>query len=225
MNKRNTVNLLRKSSVKRVNLLLILFLAWASSCSEFQKKPVGKRLPELLGSGTTVRITPDEVWSGKRDDYTITLTLGEDGLPAHESIGIVNGSFIDRWKFSFASHWWGQEQPWQTTDEEKPNYVTAICSRAGVQLNLNVGEEGPNKPFVNTPNHFVRSVRERMRFVLELSSDETLQAGDTITLQWKRVQAPDYAMRYFFLPFRFSISATKKPRDISWSIMRCRSFR
>ncbi len=198
------MNVLTNASANRINLLLILFLVWIASCSAFQKKPVGKKLPGLLGPGTTVHITPDDVWSRKQQDYTITLTLGEDGLPAHESIGIVNGSFIDRWKFSFASHWWGQEQPWQTTDEKKPNYVTATCSRQNVQLHLKVGEEGPQKPFVNTPNHFVRSIRERMRFVLELSADQTLRAGDTITLGWRHVQAPDYAMRYFFLPFRFS---------------------
>ncbi len=43
-----------------------------------------------------------------------------------------------------------------------------------------------------------------MRFVLELSPDKDLQAGDIITVQWKDVEAPDYAMRYFFLPFCFS---------------------
>jgi len=204
MNSGNTLTDLRQSFVKTANLLVVLVLGLTSSCSEAHKRSVGKKLPALLGSGTTVRIIPTEVWSGKQEDYTITITLGEDGLPAHEPIGIVNGSFIDRWKFSFASHWWGREQPWQTTDEKKPNYVTATCSRPGVRLNLKVGEEGPNKPFVNTPDHFVRSIRERMRFVLELSSDHTLRAGDTITLRWKQVQAPDYAMRYFFLPFRFS---------------------
>ena len=182
----------------------MLFLLLTSSCSVDQTKAAKKDLPALLGPETTIRITPTEVWGGKQEDYTITITLGEDGLPANESIGIVNGSYIDRWKFSFVSHWWGQEQPWQTTDEKLPNYVTATCSRPGVHLNLTVGEEGPNKPFVNTPTHFVRSLTERMRFVLELSPDRTLQASDTITLQWKQVQAPDYAMRYFFLPFRFS---------------------
>lgn len=213
MHNRNTISILKQFSVTTANLLFILVLVLASSCSEIQKKAVRKELPALLGPGTTIRITPTEVWRGKQEDYTIIITLGEDGLPAHESIGIVNGSYIDRWKFSFASHWWGEEQPWQTMDEEKSNYVTATCSRQDVHLNLKVGEEGPNKPFVNTPNHFVRSLTERMRFVLELSSDRTLQAGDTVTIQWKRVQAPDYAMRYFFLPFRFS-KLPKLDRDL-----------
>lgn len=213
MNNQNTFDDLRQSSVKIVNLLFILALVSTSSCSEAQKKAMEKELPALLGSGTTIRITPTEVWRGKQEDFTIAVTLGEDGLPANESIGIVNGSYIDRWKFSFASHWWGREKPWQTTDEKKSNYVTATCSRPSVNLNLKVGEEGPNKPFVNTPNHFVRSLRERMRFVLELSSDRGLRAGDIITIRWKRVQAPDYAMRYFFLPFRFS-KLPKLDRDL-----------
>jgi hypothetical protein len=204
MNNGNTLTDLRQSFMKTANLWLVLVLLLTLSCSEVHKKTTEKKLPTLLGPGTTVRITPTEVWSGKLEDYTFTITLGEDGLSAHEPIGIVNGSFIDRWKFSFGSHWWGQEKPWQTIDDKKANYVTATCSREDVHLNLNVGEEGPNKPFVNTPDHFVRSIRERMRFVLELSADQTLRAGDTITLQWKQVQTPDYAMRYFFLPFRFS---------------------
>ena len=183
MNNRNTSNNITPSFFKIVNLLLTLILVFTSSCSGIQTRVKRKELPTLLGPGTTIQITPTEVWRGKQADYTITITLGEDGLPAHESIGIVNGSFIDRWKFSFASHWWGQEQPWQTTDEKKPNYITATCSRKEVHLSMKVGEEGPNKPFVNTPNHFVRSLNERMRFVLELSSDRALQAGDIITLQ------------------------------------------
>jgi len=197
-------NDLRQLSVKIVILLIILVLVLTSSCSEAQKKTVEKELPALLGPGTTIRMTPSEIRRGKQEDFTITITLGEGGLPANESIGIVNGSYIDRWKFNFASHWWGKEKPWQTTDENKSNHVTASCSREGVHLNLKVGEEGPNKPFVNIPNHFVRSLNERMRFVLELSCDQALLTGDTITIQWKQVQAPDYAMRYFFLPFRFS---------------------
>ena len=188
----------------RLSTKLIIVLLLISSCCDAQKKSAQKHLPPLLGPGTTIHITPTEIWRGKQEDFTITITLGEEGLPANESIGIVNGSYIDRWKFSFASHWWGQEQPWQTTDENKSNYVTATCSREDVRLNLKVGEEGPNKPFVNTPNHFVRSLAERMRFVLEVSCDQSLRAGDTVTLRWKQVRAPDYAMRYFFLPFRFS---------------------
>jgi hypothetical protein len=102
--------------MKTVNLLFILVLVFISSCSEAQKMVMEKELPALLGLGTTIRITPTEVWRGKQEDFTITITLGEGGLPANESIGIVNGSYIDRWKFSFASHWWGKEKPWQTTD-------------------------------------------------------------------------------------------------------------
>jgi hypothetical protein len=190
--------------VKIVNLLFILVLILTSSCSEAQRKATEKELPALLGPGTKIRITPTEVWRGEQEDFTIAVTLGEGGLPANDSIGIVNGSYIDRWKFSFGSHWWGREEPWQITDENKSNHISATCSRQGVNLSLKVGEEGPNKPFVNTPDHFVRSLRERMRFVLELSSDRDLRPGDIITILWKRVQAPDYAMRYFFLPFRFS---------------------
>ncbi|KPK74977.1 MAG: hypothetical protein AMJ79_12725 [Phycisphaerae bacterium SM23_30] len=199
--------------MKIVNLLFVLVLVFTSSCSEAQEEAIQKELPALLGPGTTIRIKPTEVWRGKQEDFTITITLGKGGLPANESVGVVNGSYIDRWKFSFASHWWGKEKPWQTTDEKKSNYVTATCSRQGINLKLKVGEEGPAKPFVNTPDHFVRSLRERMRFVLDLSSDRNLRAGDIITLRWKRVQAPDYAMRYFFLPFRFS-QLPKLDRDL-----------
>ena len=190
--------------MKIVNLLFSLVLVFTSSFSDTQSSAMEKELPSLLGPGTRIQITPTEVWREKQEDFTITITLGEGGLPANESIGIVNGSYIDRWKLSFASHWWGEEKPWQTTDEKKSNYITAICNRQRVNLNLKVGEEGPKKPFENTPNHFVRSLRERMRFVLEMSPDKDLRSGDIITIRWKRVQAPNYAMQYFFLPFRFS---------------------
>jgi len=190
--------------MKYIKWLLVIFAVFMSSCSIMQMKTAEeKEIPSLLGLGTKIQITPNEVWRSKQEDFHIKITLGRGGLKAGESIGIVNGSFIDRWKLSYGSHWWGQEKPWQGDDEQKPNYVQASCSRKGVKIDLKVGEEGPNKPFVNTPGHFVRSLRERMRFVLELSSESDLQEGDVINIRWERVQAPDYAMRYFFLPFRF----------------------
>ncbi len=195
---------LHVNSLKPLSVFFILVFGLICACFGAPNNGLVKELPSLLGEATTIHITPDEVWREKQEDFTITITLGEDGLHADESIGIVNGSFIDRWKFSFASHWWGQEKPWQATDQNGSNYVTATCSRQDVNLELRVGREGPNKPFVNTPDHFVRSLRERMRFVLELSPDQELRAGDVITIRWKRAETPDYAMRYFFLPFRFS---------------------
>ncbi len=190
--------------MKTTHLLSVFLLVFASFCADTKEEAMVKELPGLLGPGTTIRITPAEVWREQQEDFTITITLGEGGLPANQSIGIVNGSFIDRWKFSFASHWWGDEKPWQTADKAQSNYITATCSRQDVNLDLTVGEEGPDKPFVNTPDHFIRSLRERMRFVLELSPDQDLQAGEVLTIHWEQVQPPAYAMRYFFLPFRFA---------------------
>ena len=194
----------RKTSAVVIALFFVLFSVLISSCSDSQQKSTEMQLPELLGEGTTIRIEPAEVWRERPENFTITIRLGKDGLSANESIGIINGSYIDRWKFDFPSHQWGSQSPWQIKDENSSNYVSATCSRKGVSLMVKVGESGPLKPFVNTPNHFVRSVKERFRYVLELLADKDLQEGDIIRIQWKRVSPPAYAMRYFFLPFQFS---------------------
>ncbi len=93
--------------MKPFSLFFIFALVFTFSCTDTEDKGEEKSLPDLLGPGTTIRISPHEVGREAVEDYTITIKLGEAGLPAGESIGLVNGSFIDRWKFSFASHWWG----------------------------------------------------------------------------------------------------------------------
>ncbi len=204
MNYKNRFCHCEKASQVVIALSFALISILTSSCSDSQQKATDKQLPELLGAGTTIRIEPAEVWRERPEDFTMTIMLGKAGLPANESIGIINGSYIDRWKFDFPSHQWGSHVPWQAEDKSSANFVSAMCSRKGVSLTLKVGESGPLKPFVNTPNHFVRSVRERFRYVLELSSEKDLQEGDIIRIQWKQVSPPAYAMRYFFLPFQFS---------------------
>ena len=157
----------------------------------------------LLGEGSEVSITPDEGWSDKTGYYTITIKLGKEGLPATDSIGIVHGSLMDRWQFTFPSHFWYGRQPWQSTDRTQPNYLSATCSRAGAKLKIKLGQPLP-KGHDNRPSHFVKAIRGRKRSVLEISASEELESGDVIKVQWKNVKAPSYAMRYLFLPFLFS---------------------
>lgn len=172
--------------------------------------PQPEALEALLGAGAHVRVTPDTVWRELPTCFEIAIRLGAGGLARDDSLGIVHGSYIDRWKFGFPSHWWGEEPPWQVTDPAQTNHVKAVCSRPGVNMQLRVGVSGGRKPYVNQRRHFLRSIRERMRFVLEISADEELQPGDTVTVQWGNshrkdgVEPPPYAASYFFLPFRFS---------------------
>ena len=128
----------------------------------------------LLGKGSEVSITPSEGWRDKRSDYSVMIKLGEGGLPAGDSIGIVNGSLMDRWQFTFPSHFWDKRQPWQSTDPGQPNYLSATCSRAGVKLDVKLGQPLP-KGHDNRPSHFVTALRNRKRSVLEISAGEGLQ--------------------------------------------------
>ena len=157
----------------------------------------------LLGERAEVSISPCEGWRDRTSDYRITIKLGEEGLPAGDSIGIVNGSLMDRWQFTFPSHFWDERQPWQSTDAGQPNYVSATCSRAGVKLDVKLGQPLP-KGHDNRPSHFVNALRNRKRGVLEISASEELKEGDVIEIQWRNVKAPSYAMRYLFMPFLFS---------------------
>ena len=157
----------------------------------------------LLGKGSEVSITPSEGWRDKRSDYSVMIKLGEGGLPAGDSIGIVNGSLMDRWQFTFPSHFWDKRQPWQSTDPGESNYICATCSRAGVKLDLKLGQPLP-KGHDNRPSHFVTALRNRKRSVLEISASEGLKEGDVIEIQWRNAKAPSYAMCYLFMPFRFS---------------------
>lgn len=157
----------------------------------------------LLGKGSEVSIMPSEGWRDKRSDYSVRIKLGEGGLPAGDSIGIVNGSLMDRWQFTFPSHFWDMRQPWQSNDPGEPNYVSATCSLAGVKLDLTLGQPLP-KGHDNRPSHFVTALRNRKRSVLEISAGEGLLEGDVVEIQWRNVKAPPYAMCYLFMPFRFS---------------------
>jgi hypothetical protein len=165
-------------------------------------RSVSRECP-LLGKGASVGITPGEGWRDKAGDYRITLTLGKEGLPAKDSIGILHGSFLDRWQFTFPSHFWHKRSPWQSVDGNLPNFLAATCSRAGVTLNLKVGQPlGKGHP--NGPSDFVNALAKRMRCVLEISASEGLRESDVIEIAWKNVHAPSYAMRYHFMAFRFS---------------------
>jgi len=157
----------------------------------------------LLGEAAEVSISPCEGWRDRTSDYCITIKLGECGLPVGDSLGIVNGSLMDRWQFTFPSHHWGERQPWQSTDPGGPNYVLATCSRVDARLDVKLGQPLP-KGHDNRPSHFVTALKKRKRSVLEISSREGLKEGDVIEIRWKNVKAPPYAMRYFFMPFLFS---------------------
>ena len=165
----------------------------------------------LLGKGSEVTITPREGWRDKVGDYAITVKLGKEGMPAGDSLGIVNGSLMDRWQFTFPSHFWYRRQPWQSTDKTEPNHVTATCSRAGVTLNVTAGQPLP-KGHDNRPSHFVKALRNRKRGVLEISAGEALREGDVIEIRWQTVKAPSYAMRYLFMPFLILETAGAGPR-------------
>jgi len=157
----------------------------------------------LLGEGSEVGITPSEGWRDKTSDFSMYIKLGKGGLPAGDSMGVVNGSLMDRWQFTFPSHFWGQRQPWQSADRVKPNHLSARCSRAGVKLEVKLGQPLP-KGHDSRPAHFVAALRNRKRSVLEISAGEGLKEGDVIEIQWRNVKAPSYAMRYLFMPFLFS---------------------
>ncbi len=157
----------------------------------------------LLGGGSELSITPCEGWRDKISDYSMTVKLGKEGLPVGDSIGIVNGSLMDRWQFTFPSHFWNERQPWQSTDRAGPNHVSAMCRRAGVELDVKLGQPLP-KGHDNRPSHFVQALNSRKRSVLEISSGKELKEGDVIEIRWRNVKAPSYAMRYLFMPFLFS---------------------
>lgn len=141
-------------------------------------------LERLIGEGTRVNITPSVV---KRDlfyTFGIAIILGNEGLSPDDSFGIVNGSNIDRWHFGFPEHFWTQQVCWQVDDPGAFNYTTASCSREDARIKLNVGKYGKTRPYANEPGHFVRSLKERMRYVLELETDTRLGEGDTIFIKW-----------------------------------------
>jgi len=82
----------------------------------------------LLGMDAEVKISPEEGWSDKRSDYTITIKLGKDGLSKSDSLGIVHGSFLERWQFTFPSHFWKMKKPWQSTNPMDDNYLSVSCN-------------------------------------------------------------------------------------------------
>ena len=181
-----------------------LFAPMAASGAVISPKPGPVfRNNALLGERAEVSISPREGWRDRMSDYSITIKLGEGGLPVGDSLGIVNGSLMDRWQFTFPSHHWGERQPWQSTDPAGPNYISATCSRVGAKLDVKLGQPLP-KGHDNRPSHFVTALRNRKRSVLEISSREGLKEGDVIEIQWRNVKAPSYAMRYLFMPFLFS---------------------
>ncbi|WP_186804695.1 DUF3604 domain-containing protein [Limihaloglobus sulfuriphilus] len=166
----------------------------------------------LLGNTTKVSVSPDKVQSESYNTFTFTIVLGEDGLAKGESIGIVSGSNIDRWQFSWPDQMWGCQCPWQTERSQDDNYITARCSNSDAELELKVGELGGFKPYCNERAHLVRSLKDRLRYVLEIKAGSELRPGDVITVTWgdKRegsegVKAPITAMKYYFMPFRFSL--------------------
>jgi Protein of unknown function (DUF3604) len=168
-------------------------------------------LDRCFGKGAEMSMSPDVVASDSVNTITIKLTLGAGGLGASDSVGLLCGSNIDRWQFQYTSHMWGQLTPWQTMDPTAPNYLTVTCSRKGAEVNVAIGESGGLKPFQNQPDHIIRCLKLRYRYVLELSANKKLQKGDTITIIWgdttwksPGVGSPGVAMDYYFLPVRYS---------------------
>ena len=165
----------------------------------------------LLGEGATVDISPNVVRSDSWNSFEIRIRLGKGGLSEKDSIGIVCGSNLDRWQMRYPSHIWGTYKPWQACDPAAAGFVTASCCSRDVELDLSVGSSGGNKPFHNLPGHFVRSLKKRLRYVLEVTPLARLSEGEGIIVRWgdttwgsPGVRAPSVAIDYFFLPFKYS---------------------
>jgi hypothetical protein len=194
------------SFIVTMNIVMALFCI-----SETVKSQELNSLENLIGEGTQVHITPEVV---KRDvfyTFEINIILGKDGLLQEDSFGIVNGSNIDRWHFGFPNNYWGQEVCWQTDDPGASNNITVSCSKKESNVKLKVGKYGKIRPYSNSMGHFLRSVKERMRYVLEITTDTNLEKGDTITIKWGvkqgqvgGVKTPAFATNYYFLPFIYS---------------------
>ncbi len=170
------------------------------------------KLVHLLGQGGNVEVTPSTVVSRSWNTFEFKLTLGVGGLAVEDSLGLVCGANIDRWQFQFASHIWGVYTPWQAHDPAAPNFIAVACSRANATPRIRIGSSGGLKLFANRADHFVRSLRNRFRYVLEIISDNPLRKGDTLSITWgdttwgsPGVQAPCLAFRQFFLPFKYSL--------------------
>lgn len=194
--------------------LLSPAMAWSADKLPESSQPREPGLAALVGIGTRVSITPNLVWRETPTPFQIVIRLGMEGLRKGEPLGLINGSYIDRWKFGFPSHWWGEEPPWQTNEPAAPNYTTASCSREDVTIALTVGTRGwrthPRPPYGNAVGHFGRSLRNRLRYVLELTGDGDLHQGDTIVIAWGDPRrgspgagTPAAGMNYFFMPFQF----------------------
>ena len=169
-------------------------------------------LDSLLGKGAKVEISPSVVASRSWNTFVFKITLGTGGLAPGDSFGMLCGSNIDRWQFQFASHIWGCYTPWQTHDPAAQNFLTAACSRDNANPLVRIGGSGGLKIFHNQPDHFVRSLANRFRYVLEIISDKRLRKGDIISVTWGNttygspgVQAPALAFSYYFFPFKFSL--------------------
>lgn len=194
------------------NLLAVPILPYCATLTIGAK--VDMKPCPLLGDGAGIAVSPDEGWREQTADYTFLIKLGKEGLPLADSIGILNGSLMDRWQFAFPSHFWQRRNPWQANDPNQSNYLTATCSRGDVGIRVTVGEPLPGrKGHGNWPSFFVSGLHNRKRAVLELRADQELDQGDIITVHWRNVRAPAYAMRYFFMAFRFS-ALPKLDRDL-----------
>ena len=90
-------------------------------------------IDRILGKGAKVSISPNTVTCESSYTFKIQITLGQGGLSSDDSIGLVCGSYIDRWNFGYPSHFWGQHQPWQTNDAHYSNFTTAVCDRPGTK--------------------------------------------------------------------------------------------
>lgn len=205
--------------VSKTGLYVLLVFASAMHAQPMHNHNISG-LERILGEETKVSISPNTVTSESFYTFKIQITLGQCGLSANDSLGLVCGSYIDRWNFEYPSHFWTQPQPWQTEEPEAANFTNAICNRKGANLSVKVGVSGGRKPFHNQPGHFVRSLRERMRYVLEISSETDLKQGDVITVTWgdrnhngPGVRAPAFATKYYFLPFKYSL-LPKRDRDL-----------
>lgn len=184
------------------------------------KNMPGSNFPSnrLLGEGTKISITPDKVRSESYNTFKFKIRIGKQGLSKNDSMGIVCGSNIDRWQFVWPDQMWGNECPWQTQNPKKEGYITAECRNRNAEISLKVGKLGGFKPYRNQKTHFVRALKERLRYVLEIYSDKDLTEGDEIIVTWGNkkhgspgVKAPVTAFSYYFLPFQYSLLPDTDP--------------
>ncbi len=118
-----------------------------------------------------------EVVSNHVDTYTITYTAGSRGVRVHDGFALFCPWFHDTWWFA-RDHSSCRWSTWMGSLPGDPGYATFSTSRPGSTISVRV---------------------TGVRNVLEITVNGTdLLEGDTITITWNDVQAPQLGRRYFF---------------------------